>query len=154
MDSLNLPSFDVRLAEKNGKRMIYDPLRRKYVALTPEEWVRQHFVNYLVTDKGYPPNLMGNEITLRLNATIKRCDSIVYDSFLAPLMIVEYKASAVTIKRAVFDQISRYNTSLHVRYLTVSNGLQHFCCRVDYETRSYTFLESIPSYDELDGNKA
>ncbi|MDR1920028.1 MAG: type I restriction enzyme HsdR N-terminal domain-containing protein [Tannerellaceae bacterium] len=149
MPELNLPAFDVKVTEKEGKRMIFDPLRRKYVALTPEEWVRQHFVNYLLTEKHYPKELLGNEISLRLNATTKRCDTIVYNRFLDPLMIVEYKASDVAIKRAVFDQISRYNASLKVRFLTVSNGIQHYCCRIDYETQTYTFLESIPTYDEL-----
>ncbi|GHT30240.1 hypothetical protein AGMMS49574_09340 [Bacteroidia bacterium] len=146
---LNLPSFGVKVTEKNGKRMIYDPLRRKFVALTPEEWVRQHFVHYLITEKGYPPSLVGNEISLQVNSTAKRCDTIVYNPFLAPLMIVEYKSPMISIKRVVFDQISRYNTVLRVRYLTVSNGIQHFCCRMDYETQTYTFLESLPDYDEL-----
>jgi hypothetical protein len=146
---LNLPAFDVKVTEKNRKRMIFDPLRRKYVALTPEEWVRQHFVNYLIVEKRYPKDLLGNEITLQLNATTKRCDTIVYDRFLTPLMIVEYKSPDVPIKRAVFDQICRYNTSLKVRFLIVSNGIRHFCCRIDYETQTYTFLEDIPFYDEL-----
>jgi type I site-specific restriction endonuclease len=150
MIALNLPAFDFKLAEKNGKRMIFDPLRRKYVALTPEEWVRQHFVNYLITEKHYPIELLGNEVTLKLNATTKRCDTIVYNRFLLPLAIVEYKAPEVSIKRAVFDQISRYNTSLKVRFLVVSNGMKHFCCRIDYETQTYTFLNSIPAYGELE----
>ncbi|MDR1257762.1 MAG: type I restriction enzyme HsdR N-terminal domain-containing protein [Tannerellaceae bacterium] len=150
MPVLNLPAFDVRLTEKEGRRMIFDPFRQRYVALTPEEWVRQHFVNYLVTEKHYPKNLMGNEITIRLNATTRRCDTIIYNRFLAPLMIVEYKSPDLAVKKAVFDQISRYNAALKVRFLTVSNGLRHFCCRIDYRTQTYTFLRSIPCYDELD----
>ncbi|MDR1357553.1 MAG: type I restriction enzyme HsdR N-terminal domain-containing protein [Tannerellaceae bacterium] len=150
MTALNLPAFDVKVTKKNGRQMILDPLRRKYVALTPEEWVRQHFVNYLITEKQYPLELLGNEVTLRLNATTKRCDTIVYNRFLLPLAIVEYKAPEVTIKRAVFDQISRYNASLKVRFLVVSNGLKHFCCRIDYETQTYTFLNNIPAYGELE----
>jgi hypothetical protein len=149
MPVLNLPAFDVKVTEKEGKRMIYDLLRRKYVAFTPEEWVRQHFVNYLITEKQYPSNLLGNEITLRQHEVFRRCDTIVYDCFLTPLMIVEYKSPDVAIKRAVFDQICRYNASLKVRYLTVSNGILHFCCKIDYETQSYSFLKSIPAYDEL-----
>jgi hypothetical protein len=146
---LNLPGCDVKVTEKGGKRMIFDPLRRKYVALTPEEWVRQHFVNYLIVEKHYPGDLLGNEITLQLNAMAKRCDTIVYNRFLVPLMIVEYKSPRVPVKRAVFDQISRYNTSLKVRFLTVSNGIKHFCCRIDYETQTYAFLADIPLYEEL-----
>ncbi|MDR2388805.1 MAG: type I restriction enzyme HsdR N-terminal domain-containing protein [Tannerellaceae bacterium] len=149
MQTLNLPGFDVKVTEKEGKRMIFDSLRRKYVALTPEEWVRQHFVNYLIVEKLYPAGLLGNEITLRLNATTKRCDTIVYNRFLTPLMIIEYKSPDVPIKKAVFDQISRYNISLKVRFLTVSNGIRHFCCRIDYETSTCSFLEDIPTYDEL-----
>jgi hypothetical protein len=147
---LNLPAFDVKVTEKRGRRMIFDPLRRKYVALTPEEWVRQHFVNYLIIEKHYPDSLLGNEITLRQNEISKRCDTIVYSRFLGPLMIVEYKSPDVPIKRAVFDQICRYNALLKVRYLTVSNGISHFCCRIDYETQAYTYLKSIPNYDELE----
>ncbi|MDR1646115.1 MAG: type I restriction enzyme HsdR N-terminal domain-containing protein [Tannerellaceae bacterium] len=147
---LNLPVFNVKIKEKGGKRMIYDQLRRKYVALTPEEWVRQHFINYLISEKRYPAGLLGNEVTLRQNETSRRCDTIVYNRFLTPLMILEYKSPDVLIKRAVFDQICRYNASLRVRYLTVSNGILHFCCRIDYETQSYSFLKSIPDYDELE----
>ncbi|MDR1499520.1 MAG: type I restriction enzyme HsdR N-terminal domain-containing protein [Tannerellaceae bacterium] len=150
MIMLNLPAFDAKLLERDGRRMILDPLRRKYVALTPEEWVRQHFVNYLITKKQYPPDLLGNEVTLRLNATTKRCDTIVYNRFLLPLAIVEYKSPEVTINSAVFDQISRYNATLRVRFLLVSNGLSHFCCRIDYRTQTYTFLDNIPAYSELE----
>jgi hypothetical protein len=150
MPVLNLPPFDAKVTEKEGKQMIFDPLRRKYVALTPEEWVRQHFVNYLLTEKNYPKELLANEVSLRLNATAKRCDTIVYNRFLIPLMIVEYKSTDVAINNAVFDQISRYNAALKVRFLTVSNGILHFCCRIDYETQTYSFLESIPAYEELE----
>lgn len=149
MVPLNLPTFDVKVMEKNGKPVIFDPLRRKYVALTPEEWVRQHFTNYLITQKQYPRELVANEITINLHGTVKRCDTIVYDAFLAPLMIVEYKAPTIAIKKAVIDQISRYNMTLRVRYLVISNGLQHFCCKIDYESQTYSFMEEIPSYDEM-----
>ncbi len=149
MLSLNLPRFDVKVTEKDGKRLIFDPLRRKYIILTPEEWVRQHFTNYLINEKNYPKELVANEQTISLNGTTKRCDTIVYNRFLEPLMVLEYKSPAITVKRAVFDQITRYNVSLRVRYLIVSNGLQHFCCKIDYLTQSYTFLESIPDYGEL-----
>jgi len=149
MVSLNLPTFDPKVMQKNGKPVIFDPLRRKYVALTPEEWVRQHFTHYLVAEKGYPQELLANEITINLNGTTKRCDTIVYDAFLAPIMIAEYKSPSVAIKRPVIDQISRYNIALRVQYLTISNGLQHFCCKIDYENQSYFFLKEIPKYDEI-----
>ena len=150
MLSLNLPTFAAKVNEKDGKHTIFDPVRRKYVALTPEEWVRQHFVNYLITHKGYPKELLANEVPLKLNGTSKRCDSVAYNRFLAPLMIVEYKAPSIEITSAVFDQIVRYNMVLHVRYLAVSNGISHFCCKIDYENFTYSFLEGIPEYKELE----
>lgn len=149
MLSLNLPGFDYKVTRKDGKPMIFDPLRRKYVALTPEEWVRQHFTNYLITEKEFPKDLLANEITINLHNTSKRCDTIVYNRFLAPIMIIEYKAPSVAVKEAVFDQIARYNFSLRVPYLVVSNGLEHFCCKIDYEAQSYGFLAHIPFYNEL-----
>lgn len=149
MLSLNLPTFAVKVAEKNGKRIIFDAVRRKYVALTPEEWVRQHFVNYLITEKRFPKELLANEVSIKLNNTAKRCDTIAYNRFLAPIVIVEYKAPIIDITRAVFDQIARYNIVLRVRYLIVSNGINHFCCKIDYDTQTYSFLEGIPEYTSL-----
>lgn len=150
MLALNLPIYPAKVIVREGKRMIFDPVRHKYVALTPEEWVRQHFVNYLLTEKGFPKDLVGNEITIRLHNTSKRCDTVVYNRFLAPLMIVEYKSPTVTISRAVFDQIARYNMALQVGYLVVSNGLSHFCCKIDYQTKTYAFLKTIPQYNDLE----
>lgn len=147
---LNLPTFPVKVILREGKRMIFDPVRNKFVALTPEEWVRQHFVQYLISEKGFPKERIGNEIAVKLNHTSKRCDTVVYNRFLAPLMIVEYKAPTVTISSAVFGQIARYNMVLQVKYLIVSNGLSHFCCKIDYETQSYAFLQTIPGYKELE----
>ena len=150
MLSLNLPTFAAKVKEKDGKHVIFDPVRRKFVALTPEEWVRQHFVNYLISDKGYPKELLANEVPLKLNGTSKRCDTVAYNRFLTPLMIVEYKAPQIEITSSVFDQIVRYNMVLHVRYLAVSNGISHFCCKIDYENLTYSFLEGIPEYDVLE----
>jgi hypothetical protein len=149
MLSLNLPGFKAKVRKKDGKTVIFDPLRCKYVALTPEEWVRQHFINFLITVKKYPKELLANEITIHLNNMMKRCDTIVYDHFLAPVMIIEYKAPNIAINHAVFDQITRYNISLRVPFLIVSNGLYHYCCKIDYEAQSYAFLEDIPIYMEL-----
>ncbi|MDR0995812.1 MAG: type I restriction enzyme HsdR N-terminal domain-containing protein [Tannerella sp.] len=149
MPILNLPPFEPRILAEGEKREIFDTLRRKYVALTPEEWVRQHFVHYLLEEKGYPRNLLANEVSLQLNGLSRRCDTLVYDAYLHPLMIVEYKAPTLPLQEKVFAQISRYNMALHVRYLTVSNGMQHFCCRIDYEDLSYAFLEQIPNYVEI-----
>lgn len=150
MLSLNLPRFAVKVIEKDGKPSIWDPARLKFVALTPEEWVRQHFVNYLVTEKEYPKELLANEVTIKLNGTSKRCDTIAYNRFLEPLMIIEYKAPHIEITSTVFDQIVRYNMALHVEFLTVSNGIRHFCCKIDYEKQAYTFLTGIPDYNMLE----
>lgn len=135
--------------KRDGRTLIFDGLRRKYVALTPEEWVRQHFVRYLILQKHYPAGRVANEVSLTLNGTSKRCDTVVYDGKARPRVIVEYKAPHIEITQKVFNQISRYNMVLHVDYLIVSNGLQHYCCHVDYETGACRFLPDIPRYDEL-----
>lgn len=128
---------------------IYDTLRRKYVKLTPEEWVRQHFVHMLVERKGYPGALMANEVALKVGEKLLRADTVLYDSRLRPRMIIEYKAPHVAITQAVFDQIATYNLLLRVDYLVVSNGLSHYCCRMDYGNRQYRYLQDIPLYAEL-----
>jgi hypothetical protein len=146
MYALNLPTFAAKI-RKNGHGMeILDPLRKKYVALTPEEWVRQHFVNYLVTEKNYPASLIANEAGIKLNSLTRRCDTVVYNNRLEPVMIIEYKEPNVAISQQVFDQIARYNIVLRVRYLVVSNGMRHYCCRMDYEKQSYEYLTEIPDY--------
>lgn len=149
MLSLNLPSFGIKIAERDGKSVVFDALRRRYVALTPEEWVRQHFVNFLTKHKGYPKGLLANEVQLSLNGTKKRCDTVLYNKDLSAKLIVEYKAPHVEITQAVFDQITRYNMVLRVDYLIVSNGISHYCCHIDYRTGQYSFLPEIPAYTEL-----
>lgn len=149
MLSLNLPAFDAKITIKEGKRVIFDVLRRRYVALTPEEWVRQHFVHYLIHEKHYPSTLMANEVQVSLNGTKKRCDTVLYRRDLTARMIIEYKKPEIEITQAVFDQITRYNMVLRVDYLIVSNGLQHYCCQIDYEKNSYRFLSEIPLYSAL-----
>ena len=149
MLSLNLPPFDVKMQQRNGKNFIFDPLRRKYISLTPEEWVRQHFIHFLTNYKGYPKGLLANEIQLNLNGTKKRCDTVLFNKDLNARMIIEYKAPNIEITQAVFDQITRYNMVLKVEYLIVSNGIHHYCCHIDYSTMHYTFLPDIPTYSEL-----
>jgi hypothetical protein len=149
MNELNLPSFDVKVRGTREKPEILDFLRRRYVALTPEEWVRQHFVHWLVDHKGYPKGLLGNEVALLCGDKTLRCDSILYDKDANPLMIIEYKAPSIAVTQQVFSQISAYNLLLHVDYLVVSNGLQHYCCKMDYEHQTYQFLNDIPPYSSL-----
>ncbi len=149
MLELNLPPYEKKITKKDDKPFILDVIRRQYVALTPEEWVRQNFVHFLIEYKGYPQSLMANEVQLKLNGMSRRCDTVVYDRTLRPRVIVEYKAPSVSITQKVFEQICRYNMVLQVDYLIVSNGLAHYCCRIDYSTRSYTFLQEIPEYKDL-----
>lgn len=149
MLELNLPTFDIKVIKKDTRLYVFDVLRKRYLTLTPEEWVRQHFVNYLVTEKQYPQNLIVNEMEIELNSQKKRCDSVVYNREGSPLVIVEYKAPEINITQKVFDQIARYNIVLRVKYLIVSNGFDHFCCKVNYDEQKIEYLESIPSYDQL-----
>ena len=149
MYQLSLPSYKINVAERGEKRQIFDFLRRKYVALTPEEWVRQHFVHYLVEQKGYPRGLLANEVELRIGEKRVRCDTLLYSKDMRPRMIMEYKAPTIQLQQKTFNQISAYNFLLHVDYLIVSNGLQHYCCRMNYENNTYTFLQNIPDYAEL-----
>ena len=131
---------------------VFDRLRKRYVALTPEEWVRQHFVEYLIETKQFPAALMANEVSLTQNGIKRRCDTLVADREGQPLVIIEYKAPEIEITQQVFDQIVRYNMVLRARYLMVSNGMVHYCCQIDYENNTYGFLSEIPSYGDLLGN--
>ncbi|MCM1021201.1 MAG: type I restriction enzyme HsdR N-terminal domain-containing protein [Muribaculum sp.] len=150
---LNLPQTNLNIkTDASGNRYVFDRLRHKYVALTPEEWVRQHFVDFLIEHKGYPAGLMANEVAITLNQTRRRCDTVVMDRFGKPLVIIEYKAQNIPITQAVFDQIVRYNMTLRVRYLIVSNGLKHYCCLINYEpSPTYRFLPDIPDYQSFVG---
>lgn len=149
MTRLNLPPFDIKLKGTKEHPLVFDILRKKYITLTPEEWVRQHFIHFLVEHKGYPAALLANEIQLKVGDKTLRADSVLYSRELKPRMIIEYKAPHICINQKVFDQISIYNMLLHVDYLMVSNGLQHYICKMDYLGKKYLFLEDIPSYDEL-----
>ena len=149
MFRLNLPQYEIKIGEKDGKRTIFDFLRRKYVALTPEEWVRQHFVHYLIEHKGYPKGLLSNEVEPHIGEKSLRCDSILYNKVAAPQMIIEYKAPTIQLQQKTFDQISAYNLLLKVDYLIISNGLQHYCCKMDYEHQKYLFLQDVPDYENL-----
>jgi predicted type IV restriction endonuclease len=151
---LNLPPAKLQLDNRDGATVVYDRLRQKWVELTPEEWVRQQFVAMLCSDKGFPAGLMANEVSLKLNATARRADTVVYDRSGKPLMIVEYKAPTVAITQKVFEQILRYYSVLGGRYLTVSNGLNHYCCRLEttegsQEAARPVFLKDIPDYQNL-----
>lgn len=149
MYRLNLPSYQIKVSGTQQKPTILDILRRKYVALTPEEWVRQHFVHYLIEHKNYPASLLANEVKLQVGDKTLRADSVLYDKQLRPRMIVEYKAPTIKLTQKVFDQISVYNMMLKVDYLIVSNGMESYCCKMDYENRKYTFLQDVPDYKNI-----
>ena len=149
MIRLNLPSFEIKLSGTKEQPRIFDILRHRYVALTPEEWVRQHFVHYLIEHKHYPAALLANEVRLTIGDKSVRADSVLYDASLHARMIVEYKAPHIPITQKVFDQISVYNLLLHVDYLVVSNGMQTYICKMDYAHQKYLFLEDIPDYADI-----
>lgn len=149
MTPLNLPPFDIKLRTQNGHRQVLDPLRRRWVALTPEEWVRQHFTHWLISSLGYPATLLANEVALRIGQKDLRADSVLYDRQLRPRMIIEYKAPHIHITRRVFEQITAYNIELHAQYLVVSNGLTHYCCKCTDDGKKYLFLDRMPGYEEL-----
>ncbi len=146
---LNLPPQQLRLKLAGSKYQVFDQLRHRYVILTPEEWVRQNFVSFLATSRNYPLALMANEISLIQNGIKRRCDSIVADKNGNTIAIIEYKAPSINITQKVFDQIVRYNMVMKAKFLIVSNGLMHFCCKIDYTDNSYSFLHDIPYYNEL-----
>jgi hypothetical protein len=149
MFSLNLPPAHLRIKKQENKEYVFDRLRKQFVRLTPEEFVRQHFINYLIECKNYPEGLLANEVCIELGNLNRRCDTVLYDNFLQPQMIIEYKAPTVAINQNTFDQIVRYNMSLQVTWLVVSNGLKHFCCYIDKEKGEYFFLKDIPLYNRL-----
>lgn len=144
---LNLPPFDFRPGLlPSGAPAIYDPLRKKFVALTPEEWVRQHFVSFLINHRGYPASRLANEVAIDLNGVRRRCDTVFFDRNLNPAVIIEYKAPAVAITPETFRQIYSYNIIFRAPLLIVSNGLRHICCAIDLDNGSHRFLPDIPHH--------
>lgn len=146
---LNLPPAELRTSVQDGRTVVFDILRKRFVALTPEEWVRQHFVHYLIGHRHYPATLLGNEVPITLNGLSKRCDTVLLGTDGRPRMIVEYKRPTVALTQRVFDQIWRYNLVLRVEWLVVSNGLQHVVCHMDKEKGTYDFVPQVPEYGKL-----
>ncbi len=146
MQKLNLPAYQFRIKSVDSKNFIFDTVRGRYVQLTPEEWVRQNFIMYLITEKKYPRSLMAVERRININGKQFRFDLLVYNKKGDPLLIAEFKAPGVTISQEAFDQVVRYNMALMVERVIVSNGMQHYVCRIDYETNSFKFLQDVPFY--------
>ena len=146
---LNLPQYEFRTTQREGIPLIFDAFRRRWVKLNPEEWVRQHFVRYLVEEKNYPASLVAIERSLKINRQVFRADAVVFSSTGSPLLVIECKAPEVKITQKVFEQIVRYNYDFQVDFLIVTNGLTHFCCRIDKTKLTYEFLNEIPEYLSL-----
>jgi hypothetical protein len=146
---LQLPPYPFKITEDNGQLILFDVIRKKNIVLTPEEWVRQHFVQYLILQKKYPKSLIKLEGGHKLHGQAKRSDIIVYNPDGEKILLVECKAPSVPIDQHVFDQVARYNMVHKVRLIAVTNGLQHYFCRVNFDEGSYRFVEELPGYGEL-----
>jgi len=153
METLTLPAYDFHVTEQDGTRVIYDPVRQTYVRLTPDEWARQHFVQYLIQELDVPAGLVATEASFRYQGQPWRADIVVHDRQGDPLLLVECKAPSVPIGQDAFDQGARYNLVLGAPYLVVTNGQEHYACHIDGDTRSYTFLDDLPPYAILLDNK-
>jgi hypothetical protein len=150
METLNLPNIEARTRlDSKGKLEIFDTIRKKFVRLTPEEWVRQHFLQFMVLQLGFPANLIVVEAALKYNNMVKRFDILAYRADGKPCFVVECKSPDVEITQAVFDQVAMYNMTLTVDYLAVTNGMLHYFCRIDHEKRTYTFLKDAPTFGKL-----
>ena len=149
MKQLNLPGYSFKIKSKEQKKYIFDEIRKKFVLLTPEEWVRQNFIRYLVQEKHFSSQLMAVEMTLEYNRLSYRADAVAYNILFFLFLIVECKAPDVKLKQDHFDQIARYNMQLRVEYLIVTNGIHHYCCRIDFDNGKYAFLKDIPEFEDL-----
>ena len=149
MNKLNLPSYPIKLKEEGGKQYIFDFIRKKYLVNTPEEWVRQNFIHFLMREKKYPASLIAIEKGLKLNELQKRADAVIYDTNGEAIVLIEFKAPKIKITEATFEQISRYNMVFKVPYLIVSNGLNHYCCKINFTDNSFEFIKEIPEYNQL-----
>ncbi len=142
---LNFPHYDFRLRQENGPE-IFDEVRKRWTALTPEEWVRQHALKWLSAEKKYPASLLAVEKSITVNGLARRCDVVAFGRDAKPLLVVECKAPGVEITQAVFDQVARYNMTLGVPLFMLTNGLRHFCCTIDHVQKSYIFVKELPEF--------
>lgn len=148
MQKLNFPTYSFRFKNSENKVSIFDVIRKKYVILQPEEWVRQHCVHYLIEEKKYPKSLINVEKTLTINTLKKRYDIVVFNTDGSIFLIVECKAPKIVLKQDTFDQIARYNLALNASFLMVTNGLNHYYCQMDIKNKRYQFLKDFPDYKE------
>ncbi|MFZ4671277.1 MAG: type I restriction enzyme HsdR N-terminal domain-containing protein [Flavobacterium sp.] len=146
MQKLNFPSYSFRFKNSENKVSIFDDIRKKFIILTPEEWVRQHTVQYLLQDKNYPKSYLNVEKLISINDIHKRYDIVVFKPNGDLFLLIECKAPEVKISQATFDQIARYNLKLNAQYLMVTNGVNHYFCQMDFEKEQYVFLEKLPNF--------
>ncbi len=146
MQNLNFPSYNFRFKNSENKVSIFDDIRKKFILLTPEEWVRQHTVQFLIQEKNYPKSYLNVEKLIKINDVTKRYDIVVFQSDGAVFLLIECKAPEVKITQETFDQIARYNLTLKAKYLMVTNGLNHYFCQMDFEKEHYIFLEELPNF--------
>lgn len=146
MQQLNFPAYEFRFKNSENKVSIFDVIRKKFIILTPEEWVRQHVVNYLLIDKKFPMSYLNVEKVLLVNNLRKRYDAVIYNPDGSIFILVECKSPSVTISQSTFDQIARYNMTLKADFLMVTNGMNHYFCKMDFENEKYEFLNSLPDY--------
>lgn len=146
---LNLPPYPFKITDRDGQLILFDIIRKRDIIITPEEWVRQHFVQYLINQKKYPKSLIKLEGGHKLHGMAKRTDIVVYNPAGEKILLVECKAPSVTINQKTFDQVARYNMVQKVKLLAVTNGLQHYYCVIDFENRDYKFIEEMPFYATL-----
>lgn len=149
MYKLNLPIYSFKITKKEEKHYIFDEIRKKSIFLTPEEWVRQHFIKFLIQEKKYPKGLIAVEKEIKVNNLKKRFDILVFNNRGEHELIVECKSPKIKITQATFDQIARYNLQLKAKYLVVTNGLEHYFCKMDFEKQEYIFLEECPKYSKI-----
>jgi hypothetical protein len=146
MQKLNFQQYDFRFKNSENKVSIFDEIRKKFIILTPEEWVRQHVVQFLLEEKKYPKSLINVEKVLKVNGLRKRYDAVVFNPDGSIQVLVECKAPEVKISQATFDQIARYNMTMKAKFLMVTNGLNHYFCQMDFENKKYLFLSQLPDY--------
>ncbi|BAU55578.1 type I restriction enzyme HsdR N-terminal domain-containing protein [Mucilaginibacter gotjawali] len=146
---LQLPPYPFKITDQNGQLIMFDPIRKKNIVITPEEWVRQHFVQYLINQKKYPKTLIKLEGGHKLHGMAKRSDIVVYNPAGEKILLVECKAPSVNIDQKVFDQVARYNMVHKVKVIAVTNGLQHYFCLIDFEAVNYKFIEELPTYAQM-----
>lgn len=142
---LNLPQVNFRIREEGQSKQIFDSVRKRFVALTPEEWVRQHFIHFMINEKKYPASLMGVEMQVKVNELSQRADIVIFQRDGKPWLIVECKAPTINVDQDTFYQAARYNISLQVPFIVITNGIEHYC--LQFDGKNFNYLDDLPPFD-------